>query len=127
MQSKKFKIEEVLSAIKGVLLCDIGKVYEVLNFLTGDHLYTHQLPRACRVCQPEVYKQYPFLEQIDLSGINRNNWKEGVAAIKSQHPNELELTPIESWQYKDPITEAEEMMGKENVVVVKPESPCLLN
>lgn len=127
MQKKTFKIEEVLSAVKGYLLCDMGKVYEVLNFLTGDNLYTHQLPRAGRECAPHVFKQHPFLESIDLSIVNTYNWKQVVADIKSKHPNEIELQKIEGIAHVDPIEEAIQMKGKDNVIVVKPEDPCPLN
>lgn len=123
MQTKTFKIEEVLSAVKGVLLCDIGKVYEVLNFLTGDNLFTHQLPRAGRECMPHVFKQHPFIKTIDVSDINSENWKEKLAEIKRQHPNELTLIAIGDYQHRDPIAEAVEMMGgnPDKVIVVTPE------
>ena len=91
---RKFMIEDVLSAIKGMLLCNIGNVYEVLNFLTGDNLYTHQLPRAGRQCEQLVYIQHPFLKDIDVSDINPENWQEKLACIKSKYPNEIELIPI---------------------------------
>ena len=35
--------------------------YEILNFLTGDSLYTHQLPRAVRQCEPWLRAQFPTL------------------------------------------------------------------
>jgi hypothetical protein len=116
---KEFKLEEVLSAIYGILLCnDIGKVYEVLNFITGDNLFTHQLPRAGRQCQPLVERQHPFLKEIDLSGINTENWKERLDAIKAKYPNEIKLIPVADWQHIDPIKEAVEMMGGDESKVI---------
>lgn len=114
---KKFKLEVVLSAIQGVLLCEIGEVYEVLNFLTGDNLFTHQLPRAGHVCRIPVFKQHPFLKEIDTSDINPENWKEKLAAIKVKYPNEIKLSPIENWTHIDPIAEAVDMMGDESKVI----------
>ena len=32
-------------------------IYDILNFLTGDNLYTHQLPRAMRECEPWLRAQ----------------------------------------------------------------------
>lgn len=121
MQTKTFKIEEVLSAVKGTLLCDMGKVYEVLNFLTGDNLYTHQLPRAGKECRPHVYKQHPFLESIDVSDIDRKNWQEKLTAIKSKHPNEITLIQIGDFAHKDPIQEASEMLGgSDKIIIINP-------
>lgn len=118
---KKFKIEVVLSAINGILLCQIGEVYDVLTFLTGDNLFTHQLPRAGRVCRIPVFKQHPFLKEIDTSDINTENWKEKLEAIKVNHPNEIELSPIKNWTHINPTEEAVDMMGgdKSKVIEVK--------
>jgi len=96
---KTFKLEEVLSSIHGVLLCKIDKVYEVLNFLTQDTLWTHQLPRAGRVCRVPVFKQHPFLKEINTDNINPDNWEQKLAEIKSKYPNEVELSPIENWTH----------------------------
>lgn len=106
---KIFKLEEVLSAIRGILLCDIGRVYGVLNFLTGESLFTHELPRAGQECQEPVYRQHPFLKEIDLDDINGDNWKERLAAIKQKYPNEIELTPVAEYTAKHPLLELEEM------------------
>lgn len=116
---KKFKLESVLSAIRGILLCPIGEVYEVLNFLTGDNLYTHQLPRAGEVCQAPVFSEHPFLKDIDLEGINPENWKQRLTKIKSKYPNEIELSPIENWKHVDPIDELQGMVGEKPIIMVK--------
>lgn len=116
---KKFKLESVLSAVRGILLCPIGDVYDVLNFLTGDNLYTHQLPRAGEICQAPVFAQHPFLKDIVLDGINRQNWKERLDEIKSKYPNEVELSPIQNWEHKDPIGELQDMVGDKPIAIVQ--------
>jgi hypothetical protein len=115
---KTFKLEEVLSAIYGILLCEIGKVYEVLNFVTGDSIFTHQLPRAGKQCRPLIEKQYPFLKEINLEGINPENWKDRLTEIKAAYPNEIELLPVTDWQHVDPIKEAIDMMGGDESKVI---------
>lgn len=115
---KTFNIEVVLSAVTGKLLCSIGEVYEILNFLTGDNLFTHQLPRAGRVCRIPVFKEHPFLKDIDVSDINTDNWKEKLEAIKAKHPHEIELSPVPNWTHINPIDEAVDMMGGEDKVSV---------
>ncbi|MEV7267079.1 hypothetical protein AB0N38_26305 [Micromonospora aurantiaca] len=42
----------------------IGAIYNLLNHMTGDNLFTHQLPRAADECKPELLRQHP-----DLAGI----------------------------------------------------------
>lgn len=115
---KTFKLESVLSSVKGILLCSIDEVYEVLNFLTGDNLFTHQLPRAGKVCRIPVFKQHPFLKEINTDDINTNNWQEKLAEIKSKYPNQIELSPIANWTHLDPVEELEDMVGKDKVIPV---------
>jgi hypothetical protein len=109
---RTFKLEEVLSAIRGTLLCEIGKVYEVLNFLTGVSIYTHQIPRAGRECQVAVFEQVPFLQEINIEGINPDNWKERLTEIKAKYPNEIELSPVSTYSPIDPIEEMIQMRDK---------------
>ena len=59
---REFPIEDVLSITDGRLLCEMGRVYAILNYLTGDNLLTHQLPRAAEECQPDVIRQHPRLD-----------------------------------------------------------------
>jgi len=103
MEKHSFKLEVVLSAIYGVLLCHISDVYRVLNFITNDNIYTHQLARVGKEIKPVIEKQYPFLKEIDLSGINPSNWKLKLQEIKSKFPNDLELFPIEFYTNRDPF------------------------
>ncbi len=47
----------------------IGGLYEILNFMTGDNLYTHQLPRGMRECKPDLLRQHPVLADIRIKEI----------------------------------------------------------
>lgn len=103
----KFKIGEIISGATGRLLCDIGKVYEILNYMTGDNLFTHQLPRACRECRPYFYKQFPWLNELNTDEVNTENWKEWLDDKISKYGEEFEVIPINNGEYKsiDPIKE----------------------
>jgi hypothetical protein len=115
----KFKSVEVFSAIQGTLLCEIGRVYEVLNFLTGDNLFTHQLPRAGREAQPHVFKAFPKMETISMDGVGKNNWKEYAKRVEDALGEYIEITPIprDDHAFKNPISEAIELVGKDRVIV----------
>ena len=60
---KLFHISDILSVTTGRLVSTrhIDGVYDILNFLTGDDLFTHQLPRANRECEPWLRSQFPLL------------------------------------------------------------------
>lgn len=51
-ETKDFPTADVLSPITGILVVeDIGRVYAVCNWATGESVYTHQLPRIGRELQ----------------------------------------------------------------------------
>src|SRR5882724_2028097 len=62
--TKQFHICDVLSVTTGILVSPRGMdgVYEILNWMTGESLYTHQLPRVCRKATPVLLAAYPELE-----------------------------------------------------------------
>lgn len=119
---KEFKTEVVISAFTGRLLTDdIGNIYKILNYLLDDNLFTHQLPRAGRFVTPFILQQHPQLEEWDDGHINTENWKEYVQKSHEMFGETLHLKPIPKgvWNYKDPIQEAEEMVGKDKIIVVQ--------
>jgi hypothetical protein len=100
---RKFKLEEVLSAISGIVLCEVDNIYKVLDFVTGKDLIITAIPSAIEQCKPVIEDQHPFLKEIDLTGINSDNWKERLDAIKEKYPNEIELIPANEWRSAQPI------------------------
>jgi hypothetical protein len=68
MQTKRYHLGDILSITTGRLVSPrhMDGVYDILNFMTGDDLYTHQLPRAADECRPYLAKQFPQLSKIDL-------------------------------------------------------------
>lgn len=83
---KVFHISDVLTITTGRLLSNrhMEGAYDIWNFMTGDSLYTHQLPRAARECEPWLQKQFPQLFPSNplmeglLSGLDK-----GLAGIKN--------------------------------------------
>lgn len=115
---KTFKIGVVLTVIGDIFLCGkVNDLYEILNFMTGVSLFTHQLPRAVRYVKPFILKQHPQLEEYCDKGINPENWREKLDYWTSVFGKELELEPCEYYEHKDPIEELEEMVEKEKIIV----------
>lgn len=111
MNSKNFSMAHVLSIVTGRLFGDIELVYEILDFMTGDELFTHALPRACRECSPYLVDAFPFLAEIDASVVNRDNWEQFLNDQIAKFGNEFEVWPIhhEDHEVIDPIEEAKRM------------------
>ena len=64
--TKNFHIGDILSVTTGKLVSPrhIGGVYDILNWMTGESLMTHQLPRVSRECEPFLKAQHPDLSEI---------------------------------------------------------------
>jgi hypothetical protein len=142
---KNFHISDVLSVTTPRLLSSrhMEGVYEILNFLTGDSLYTHQLPRACREVRPWMATQFPqlmdgtpeidaMLKQLDINieacpperesrGKACSDFVERVR-VRFGLPEYLAVyeMPCEQHTHIDPIEEAKAMVGDDKVIVLEP-------
>jgi len=140
---KTFHISDVLSITTGRLVSSrhIDGVYDILNFLTGDNLYTHQLPRAMRECKPWLRSQFPsimedspiitkLLPVLDAKITNADKQKDRVQAACEQwvkmvqtEANLPEIVVVyemgaEMHTHIDPVEEAQAMVGDKRVIVL---------
>jgi hypothetical protein len=61
--TRDFPLGVVLSITTGILFTDLENVYDICNWMSGDNLMTHQLPRVAEECASELLRQHP---QLDL-------------------------------------------------------------
>lgn len=61
--SRAFHLGDILSITTGYLVSPtkMAGVHEILDYMTGDSLLTHQLGRAAEQCKPELLSQIPAL------------------------------------------------------------------
>lgn len=140
MQTKQFHLGDVLSITTGRLVSPrhIDGVYDILNFMTGDNLFTHQLPRASDECKPYLVEQFPQLARAEMDSalaelddaLKSKTGKADVEKIvaswlakqvaKFGEMFEVKPIPTDAHEVKNPIAEAAEMMGgPEKVIVVR--------
>lgn len=122
--SRSFHLGDILSISDGHLLSPSGisGVYDILNFMTGADLMTHQLPRASRECRPYLLQQHPELasvampEGLDKPGILR--WLDSQIEIYGEmlvvHP-----APAGAYIIQNPIEELAEMVPGKPIIVVQ--------
>jgi hypothetical protein len=95
METKEFHLGDILSITTERLVSSshMGGVYDILNFMTGDNLFTHQLPRAGRECKPYLLEQLPQLGGVEM--------KRSVATLdrrlKATSDKEERRRIVESW------------------------------
>ena len=140
---KSFHISDILSVTTGRLVSSrhMDGIYDILNFLTGDSLYTHQLPRAMRECAPWLRSQFPsimedspiiikLLPVLDAKIANADKRKDRIQAACEQwvkmvqiEANLPETLPVyemgaEMHTHIDPVEEAQAMVGDKRVIAL---------
>jgi hypothetical protein len=140
-----FHISDVLSVTTGRLVSTrhIDGVYDILNFLTSDNIFIHQLPRAYREAEPWLRQQFPqlfpdnpitarLMEEMDArlrdfpyeTKDQRQAYiTEWIAAAQLAHALP-EMLPVyemgeDMHTHIDPIEEACAMVGDGKVIVVE--------
>jgi len=111
MSSKRFHIGDILSATTGRLVSPryMGGVYDILNWMTGDDLMTHQLPRASRECEDPLKAQFPDLAAIVVpddidSEVSLLLWLDSLAPLYGTHREVRPLDPADH-THIDPLDE----------------------
>jgi hypothetical protein len=66
MSDRPFHLGDILTITTGLLVSPrhVDGIYDILNFMTGDNLFTHQLPRAMDECGPALLDQHPQLRAV---------------------------------------------------------------
>lgn len=143
---KSFPIGVVLTLTTDHLVSPshMDGVYEALRFLTGEDVYTHQIPRVMRECGPWLKTQFPLLMRdapdmaellVDLKakiaaapqtqeacGTIAREWVERVR-VQYGLPEMLPVyeMPRELHTSIDPAEEARAMFGDNKVITVSPD------
>ena len=98
------KTIDVISVLCGKIMGEPGGVCELLNFMTGDDLYTSMLPIAMEVCGPFLALQFPELAKScdkDLAPLPKRTIKELVRKFGEV----LTINPLPEtvWFSRDPL------------------------
>lgn len=121
-ETRTFHIGDILTVITGRLVSPrhIEGVYDILNYLTADSLFTHQLPRAGRECEPYLRERFPDLAAVEVpeeftDPDHVHRWLAEQVAAHGE-TREVEAMRDGIHEYRNPIAEAEEMMPGRVVV-----------
>lgn len=68
--SRDFDLGDILSVTTGILVSPrrMDGIYDILNYMTDDSLFTHQLPRAMAECREPMFTQHPELRAVSARG-----------------------------------------------------------
>lgn len=120
--TKDFHIGDILSITTGVLVSPrhMTGVYDIMDFMTGESLMTHQLPRAADEMRPRLLAQHSQLVDINASSVNPSNhvrWLENIISCFG------ETLPVQSerqfHEQRDPLEEAKRHFGEDQIIPVR--------
>ncbi len=120
--SKTFALGDVLSITTGCLVSPrrVAALYDILNHMTGDKLFTHQLPRAANECKPYLLEQFPQLKDVDASGVNPENWRSWLAEQADKYGYEFAVAPLpkDAHEFIDPLAWSSEKIHSDKIRTV---------
>jgi hypothetical protein len=120
---KEFKTRDVLSTVTGRLMGDIGGIYEVLNYMTGESVFTHQLPRISREARPVIVAAHPQLQQAidEAEQVNQENYQQWRQAWEDRYGLTIAVPKFTEATHEriDPLSEAAEHFRPDQIIVAK--------
>lgn len=121
---REFDISDVLTVTTGRLVSTrhVEGVYDILGYMSGEALFTHQLPRVLREAKPILLAQHPQLAGVDATKVTPENVAEHVAGWRAEFGDTLPVSPMNEDQHEriDPVSELAEKVHPSRIVVVGP-------
>ncbi|MFE0647482.1 hypothetical protein ACFVZH_02675 [Streptomyces sp. NPDC059534] len=120
-QTRSFPLADVLSVTTDRLLSrrHMAGLYDLLGFMTGQDVYTHQLGTAADAAAPALMTQHPFLaDLLPPDGSDPADLMAWLVNAEREHGENLAVTPLKDWKQRDPIEGACDAVGAEKVFVV---------
>lgn len=144
MNDRMFPLRVVLTVTTGRMLTErkgdrdngIGDLYEILDHMTGDSAFTHQLPRFQKECTPWLLRWFPELASVDVDDLDAEiakaqtpyegveDWLENLA-VSGKYKAEYSVgrIPRDDHDVKNPFDELVEMRGTDEGIVIMPAKP----
>lgn len=122
--SKAFHLGDILSITSDILVSPrlMDGVYGILNWMTGDDLMTHQLPRAARQCKGPLLAQHPDLASVQVpEGIRGAELHAWLAEQVALYGETRDVTPLAAGEYThvDPLSEFRTVAPQAEIIAVR--------
>ena len=123
-ETKDFHIGDILSVTTGRLVSQnhIGGVYEILNWMTGESLFTHQLPRVSREAEPVLLAMHPQLAeaQAEAEAVTPDNHAHFLAKMVERYGETLPVPKLNRDQHEaiDHMSELAEKVHPDKIITV---------
>lgn len=117
-ETRQFSVGAVISAGTGRLACDMGELYDILDWLLKDSLMTHQLPGAARTAKPFLHEQFPWLAGLNLPEGGGADFTDAVmAATESYGPKvDVPRMPNPMWKVANALQDLADIAGSRPII-----------
>jgi hypothetical protein len=124
MQTKDFHLGDILTITTGRLVSPrhIEGVYDILGWMTGESLFTHQLPRVAKEACPVLLAAHPQLASVDKDAeINAGNLDAWLAARVAEFGEMLPVPKLNADQHEriDPLSELAEKVHPDRIIAIR--------
>lgn len=99
MKFREFPLCEILGFVRGYFISDRGAeaTFDIYNYMIPPESFNRfQIEQKKRDCKTHILKQYPFLENVDMSDFtikNRHEWmSKKIAEIGIEY---LKIEPLQ--------------------------------
>ncbi|MDJ1137941.1 hypothetical protein [Streptomyces iconiensis] len=116
--ARMIPLADVLSVTTDILLSrsHMDGLYALLGHMTGQDVFTHQLPSVADACKPALIQQHPFLADLTPPAeADTPDLMAWLVEAERAHGEEISVTPLETWMRRDPIEDAADMVGADKV------------
>lgn len=122
-QTRDFHLGDVLSITTGILVSPrhMSGVYDILNFMTGESLYTHQLPRVGREAKPVLLRAHPDLASIETPTLNPDEVAPWLAEQVARYGEFLPVPTMAPNEHEriDMMSEAAQFFPADKIIKVE--------
>lgn len=122
MTTKLFPTADVLSTITGRLMGEIGGLYEVLNWMTGESVFTHQIPRIGREATPVLIAAHPLLAQAveEAEQVTSENYKQWRQTWEDRYGQEIAVPKFTADTHEriDAMSELAEKVHPDKIIPI---------
>lgn len=123
--TRTFHLGDLVSVVTGRLVSPrlMDGVYDVVDYVTGQAHYTHQLPRACKEIAPELIRQHPWLARVTVPEWVDNDescarWLRRVTERWGTN-HEVEPLPLGAYVGREPIAELREKAPQAEIIAAE--------
>lgn len=124
---REFSLGTILTMTTGRFLTTFDELYDLASYMSGEEVWTHQLPRVKGEAGPVILKRYPQLAEIEVPTYDESTDKESfygdwLATQEERYGKMFALEPLSAEEHAsiDPLTEFEAMgIPAEKIIPVR--------